>query len=320
MSTAPEQLRRLLALLPEIGPSGKPIATIADRLGVAPESILRDLRDFSERLHDPPGWIDKIQLFIEADNISMTSPHFRRPMRLSADEWRAMELGLAMMRAERAPDDRPAVDAVLEKVRHLISQDPEGESTRAATLGAEKHTDALAALRSAMRDHRRVEITYQKADGDAPDRRAVCPFSFVVEQGVWYLVASCHAEQSEGSTVPAQVLRIFRLDRVLGLKVLNESFEPAPAVDMDTLLQDGRAFMGNPPERLRVRYTPGVAKWIAEREKGTTNADGTFEAEYPLGDASWAMRHVLQYGPEAEVISPPEVRAAVIARLNELVV
>lgn len=312
MSHATEQLRRLLAFLPQIGDGGEHrIAEVARRLNVEPEAILSDLREVSERWSDPPGWVEKIQFYIDADHISMgPSPHFRRPMRLTANEWRAIELGLALMRAERAPDDRPMVETTLEKVRVLLSQEPDKENTRAATLGAEKHATTISMLREAIRERRRVEVTYQKGGTEVSDQRTICPFSFVVEQGVWYLVAHC--DRSEA-------IRIFRLDRVQELRVLTDRFERTEDVNVGDLLTGKHAFVGSPPERLRVRYSPNVARWIAEREQGTTRSDGSLEVEYPMADASWAVRHVLQYGPEAEVISPEGVRAAVITRLQELV-
>ena len=313
--TATEQLRRLLAVLPEIGTGNEvPIVELARRVGIDPDTILADLRDLSDRHGDPAGFIEHFQLYIEAERISMgPSPHFRRPMRLTVDEWRAIELGIALLRAERSPDDRPPLDALLGKVRDLMAQLPTGESSRAATFGAERHAGSVAALRGAMRDRRKVEITYQKGTSAAPDVRSICPFSFVVEQGTWYLVAHC--ERSEA-------IRVFRLDRVLGLRVLTEPFAGTTEVNLEELLAEGRAFVGDPPERLRVRYSPRVARWIAEREgeRGTVNADGSLEVEYPLGDPDWAIRHVLQYGPDAEILAPMPLREALVARLRQILV
>jgi predicted DNA-binding transcriptional regulator YafY len=39
---------------------------------------------------------------------------------------------------------------------------------------------------------------------------------------------------------------------------------------------------------------------------------------HPLADTAWAVRHVLQYGPDAEVVEPEEVRALVRRRLEEM--
>jgi len=310
--TATEQLRRLLALLPELGSGAAvPIAELAARAGSNSDTILADLRELSDRHGDPGGFVEHLQLFIEPDQISMVpSLHFRRPMRLTVEEWRAVELGIALLRAERGPDDRPLLDALLAKVRELMTQLPEGEPIRAATLGAERHADAIEALRGAMRGGRKVEIRYQKGASDVADVRTICPFTFVMEQGMWYLVAHCERSAA---------IRVFRLDRVLGLKVLTEPFVSATDVKLDELLTEGRAFVGDPPERMRVRYSARVARWIGERERGSSNADGSLEVEYPLGDEEWAIRHVLQYGPDAEVLRPAHLREAVVQRLNRIV-
>lgn len=312
--TATEQFRRLLAALPEIGTGNEvSIIELARRVGSDPDTVLAELRDLSERQGDPAGFVEHLQLYIEPERISMgPSLHFRRPMRLTLDEWRAIELGIALLRAERGPDDRPTLDALLGKVRELMAQLPAEEGVRAATLGAERHSHAVAALRGAMRDRWKVEITYQKGASESPDVRTICPFSFVVEQGAWYLVAHC--ERSDA-------IRVFRLDRLLQLKVLSEPFDRPTDVDMEQLLSEGRAFVGNPPERLRVRFSPRVARWIAEREweRSTRNDDGSLEVEYPLGDPDWAIRHVLQYGPDAEILAPMSLRQAVVARLKGIV-
>jgi predicted DNA-binding transcriptional regulator YafY len=67
---------------------------------------------------------------------------------------------------------------------------------------------------------------------------------------------------------------------------------------------------------LRVRYSRRVARWIAEREGLPLEKDGSLTTEHPLADPQWAVRHVLQYGPDAEVLSPPEVRDEVARRLD----
>jgi predicted DNA-binding transcriptional regulator YafY len=35
-----------------------------------------------------------------------------------------------------------------------------------------------------------------------------------------------------------------------------------------------------------------------------------------VADDSWAVRHVLQYGPDAEILAPPELREVVRERLS----
>ena len=47
-------------------------------------------------------------------------------------------------------------------------------------------------------------------------------------------------------------------------------------------------------------------------------ADGSLTMEHPLLDVQWGVRHVLQYGPDAEVMEPAGVREEVARRLAAL--
>ena len=46
--------------------------------------------------------------------------------------------------------------------------------------------------------------------------------------------------------------------------------------------------------------------------------DGSLVMEHPLADPDWAVRHVLQYGPDATVLDPPEIREAICRRLEAM--
>jgi predicted DNA-binding transcriptional regulator YafY len=70
---------------------------------------------------------------------------------------------------------------------------------------------------------------------------------------------------------------------------------------------------------MRVRYSPRIARWIAEREGVEPDADGSLTLEHPLLDVQWGVRHVLQYGPDAEVVEPADVREEIARRLGALV-
>ena len=61
-----------------------------------------------------------------------------------------------------------------------------------------------------------------------------------------------------------------------------------------------------------------IARWIAEREGKPLAADGSLTVEHPLADPEWAVRHVLQYGPDAEVVEPESVRSELKVRLAAL--
>ena len=53
-----------------------------------------------------------------------------------------------------------------------------------------------------------------------------------------------------------------------------------------------------------------LRRWLAERYPDARPLEGGgLEVEFPVLEPHWLVRHILQYGADAEVIEPPAVRA-----------
>ena len=313
---AAAQLRRILALVPELADDEEhPIEGLAERLGTDRHTLLADLRSLTDRFDDPAGFAEEgVALFIDEECVSLTSSHFRRPMRLTVAELRALELGLAMLEGERPPEEHRSIGAARERLQRVIARlpaDREGEAPRHASFGAAGSAAHLRSVREALAGGRKLRMSYRKAEAGEGSARVVCPYALVVASGRWYAVAFC--ERSEG-------VRVFRLDRVEGAEVLAEGFEVPEGFSLDQVVREGRVLVGEAPggRGMRVRYSPRIARWIAEREGGELDADGSLTVEHPLMDVEWGVRHVLQYGPAAEVRSPAVVRAELARRLGAM--
>lgn len=309
--TAAQQLRRVLALIPELSDDeSHPIEPLAARLGVDRETLLADLRALTERYDDPAGFVDEgIALFIDADRVSLTSPHFRRPMRLTSGELQALELGLAMLASERAPEERPTIERARARVRLAItrlSRVAESDAVRHATLGASGSAEHLQVVRDALRAQRKLRLTYRRGGAAEPSARVVCPYALVVASGMWYLVALC--ESSAG-------VRVFRLDRIESTDAMDVAYVRPTTFAVEDVVREGRVLHGEASRTMTVRYSPRIARWIAEREGRALAEDGSLTVDHPLLDVDWGVRHALQYGPDAEVLAPESVRDAIAARL-----
>lgn len=309
--TAAAQLRRILHLIPQLG-DGEPhsIAEIVQRAGVDRDLLVRDLRTISERFDTPAGFIEGLAIFLESDTVEVRSNHFLRPMRLTRPELCALELGLAMLRRERPVEEHAAFDRARERLQHVISRTPAAEDHdwRHAAVGPAGDPEHLRLLRQAHRGRRRVRLGYRKAGAEAATTRVLCPYDIVFTSGMWYVVADCGDEG----------LRFFRLDRVQSVEVLEDRYERPSDFRLESVMPEGRAFQAPEAETLRVWYSPRVARWIAEREGRTLEDDGSLVMDHPLADPEWAVRHVLQYGPDARVLEPESVRRDLVERLRRL--
>jgi proteasome accessory factor C len=116
----------------------------------------------------------------------------------------------------------------------------------------------------------------------------------------------------------SEALRVFRVDRIASVTCGPERFASRGPFALESVLREGKVLVGGGDAVMRVRYSPRVARWIAERETVTSEADGAVVAAYPLLDLEWGVRQALRYGPDAEVLAPEELREAVVARLREI--
>jgi len=313
--TAAAQLRRILAIIPELADDrAHSMQEVADRLGMTRDQLAKDLRTISERYDDPGGFMEQVQIFVGPDDVSVRANHFLRPMRLTVAEVGALDLGLAMLRAERTQDERAPIERARERLRKVLARLPDDppalfDHRLVSEGGSETDRETLSRVTKAMRSSRKVRITYRGSADHESAARVICPYASAFATGAWYLVAHC--DQSAG-------IRVFRVDRIEAVEPLDEPYVVPTDFSIDQIVKDGRVFQGEAPERVQIRYGPAVARWIAEREGRNLASDGSLTLEYPMADQAWVVRHVLQYGADAEVIGPEGARAAVRAALEAI--
>ena len=311
--TAAQQLNRILLLIPQIADGDShPIDQIAEQLGVTRKTLMDDVISLGERFDEPGGFVAGLGLEWDDKQVSAFTQYFLRPMRLSMRELCALELGLALLRRERTPEEWPAIDRALARLREAITRLPANdrlEGAQHAELTAHG-SDQLAFIQAAYRARHKLDIRYRSGSATVSTSRTVCPYSLVFAQGMWYMVAFCERN--------SEALRFFRLDRIEAVKETGDTFEIPGDYSVDAIIAENRLFEAERAETMVVRYSPRIARWIAEREGKPVAADGTLTLEHPLADEQWAMRHVLQYGPEAEVLAPESLRTRLAERLNEM--
>ncbi|MDX2194197.1 MAG: WYL domain-containing protein [Gemmatimonadales bacterium] len=313
--TAAAQLRRLLQLVPRIADGREHrIAPLAARLGTTPGQLKADLRILAERYDDPAGFYPGLALFVGPDTVRVQSSHFQRPMRLSLAELRALELGLLLLERERPEEERPVIASARGQLARLLAgrRAAPPEPPLPARVAAEPSVPApalLDTLRRAARQRRVVRLRYRGAAASADQERRVRPAQVLCRHGAWYLAAWC--EQRDD-------WRFFRLDRMSAAEATADRFAPLELAALESRLHDGAAFFAVAARVLRVRYAPAVAGWIAERLGRPRDDDGALVVEHPMADPDWAVRHVLQYGPDVRVLEPDTVRAEAVRRLDAL--
>jgi proteasome accessory factor C len=290
------RLRRVLALVPWIAEHpGAALTDIAKRFGVSEQELEHDL-ELLPLCGLPPYTPDRLMEVEIVDGHVWVrfAEYFERPLRLSAEE------GLALLAAGRAllavpgSDERGALATALEKLAGALGA-TEG---LAVEVG---EPPALDALRRATEAGERVEIDYYSFGRDATTTRQVDPFSVFHAFGHWYAAAYCHLATDE---------RLFRLDRVHAVRPTGEHFERTGRDDVAHFGATVYHPRADDP-RVTLELAPEAA-WVVESypaEEAKERSDGTWLVVLAVSERAWLERLLLQLGPAARVVAPPELRS-----------
>ena len=158
-----------------------------------------------------------------------------------------------------------------------------------------------------------LSLDYHGRERGTTTRRRVHPQRLLHYRSNWYLIAWC--EQ-------AADLRTFALERIRQAEVQEE---PARSVDTERLERHFGAtfgiFTGEATGWAVLRFNESAARWVADErwhpeQIGQWQGDG-YELQIPYSDPRELIMDILKYGPDVEVVAPPELREAVAQRVSE---
>lgn len=325
-NTAEAQLERLLYILPAAARGPVRITDIARALAVEPTAVLKDLEQATTRsYYHPAGTVESFSILTDGRTVEVHAPHeFTRPVRLNQGEAMALGLGLRALAAESDGDRRgailelaarleaalcvredlvvadaaPSLTYVTPETRGRLDEDVEDDVEYEELELAFDDDGFRGVVADAVDLGRLCTISYLKPRDHAPAQRTIAPHRLIYAYGLWYVLAR---------DMIRDALRFFRMDRILDARLL-ETPAPAPPRDIDQQLERGVPYSASDDIEVTVRYSPRIARWIAERTSRPLEQDGTTVVQHRVADPNWIVRHVLQYGGEAVVEEPEEAR------------
>ena len=318
--TAQDRLHRLLHVLPAASrPGGARLTELAAGLDVSESRILEDLEEVTARnFYHPGGWLDDVQILVGPDHVEVSrADGFERPTRLTPEETLCLALALRGGPASAHLDAPVARERLLRRAEgYLAHQEWSGDA--APSIEAPDRDPDPEGIREILvtgaRDQRPCAISYVKAGASEESVRVVHPYAIAYGEGAWYAVAHCTLEEG---------IRVFRVDRIVAADLTEGRFEIPAAFDPHTYVAGGRVFHTDRDREVCVRYSPRVARWIRERAFWTETAvedgeDGSLVVWHRVADPRWAVSHALQYGAEAEILEPEDVRSLAVEVAREL--
>ena len=225
--SATDRLSRLLAMVPWLlAHQGVPLAAAAAEFGIDEPQLVKDLEllfvcGLPGHMPDDlieADWEDGVVYIANADAIS-------RPLRLGVDEALALIVGLRALADVPGLGDRDAVSRALAKLETAAGAAAAGADSVRVDLPQDGDPAVVSACEDALRRGRRLHLGYLVPHRDETTERDVDPMRLLHLDSHWYLEGWCHR---------AEAVRMFRLDRVVGVQVLDiDGSPPATARSRD---------------------------------------------------------------------------------------
>ena len=169
-------------------------------------------------------------------------------------------------------------------------------------------------LNLAILDQQQVEMTYASAyrDGDRA-QRTIDPHYLLFREGLWYCRAFCRLKKEP---------RLFALDRMEDVNLLDKHFLPRPEITPDELKEAfGAVVGGGDPVKVVIRFDKCCKLYLKRyhfpNQKETTLPDGRTELSFKttgiIGVKLWLYRFI----PNVEVVAPKELKEELRTELQE---
>lgn len=305
-----ERLRRIMVMVPWVIHRGAPtVEEVCERFGLTPKELAADIDLLMVCGLAPftPG--DLIEAFIEGGRVTISMAHaLERPPRLTRSEALVLLVAGRAIAALPGVEAAPSLPSALRKLASAIapaaSAEAEALADRVAMSLGTEGDDVLAVLRDAVASRARLRMSYYSAGRDELTEREIDPMLVFGAAGSWYVVAFDHNSDEE---------RPFRVDRIKQIAATGASFEPRADFD-PTRYQREPLFTASEKDIEAVLDLAPSAGWLTEVVAAETVEqldDGRTRVRLRTPQLPWLVRLLLSAGPDATVVSPPELAAAV---------
>lgn len=293
------RLRRLLAVIGWLAQVGEaPIAEVSQKFGMSEQELVAEL-ELAACCGTPPYTPDTL-MEIEVSDSSVRAflpEEFGRPRPLTPAEGFAVAASARLLLAVPGSDNDALARALAKLDAALGTRETVGLDVDAPAF--------LGAVQEATEAGRSVEIEYLSGSRDELTTRVVDPVQVATIDGHWYLDGWCHR---------AGDMRRFRVDRISSVKDADGTGSGAGADGADEARRSRpleEMFVPGPGAvEVHVRLGP-TAQWVPESvpvRSVVRDGDGRVtDVVLDVTGMAWFERLLLQLGPAAAVVRPPEL-------------
>lgn len=159
-------------------------------------------------------------------------------------------------------------------------------------------------LKTAVIQCKEIEIVYENTNSER-STRIIQPLKISYKSKEWYLKAFCKEKQD---------FRIFKLNRILKLKLLENTFVPRPYPEEKNNDQ-------KPYQQIVLLFSKEIAYRVYDEFDETEieyqkNGDLVVHAEMPVDP--WLIGYLLSFGTQVEIIEPKYLKNVLAAQAREI--
>lgn len=209
------------------------------------------------------------------------------------------------------------VAGTLAKVKNLIPEQQFNEieikSSQIAIdltpwAGNRNLQENLVKVKRALEERRLLSFDYLDRHG-MRSRRVIEPYQLVLKEGSWYLQSYCTIKDD---------FRVFKLFRMNGLEVMEESFKLRPFTPK---AMDGRDWIEKRLIKIKLLIDSSLLERVIER-KGEGDiepyGDGRYLVELPFEESEFGYNYLLSFGSKCECLEPESVRNELARRIEQM--
>lgn len=288
------RISRILSMIPYVvAHDGASIDDLRDRFDYATNAeVVKDLNLIF--LTGLPGYGpgDLIDVDIFEDEVTIDSAdYFARSVKLTpAEALGLLAAGSTFLASNQAP---PALASAVAKLSSAIGVELDDQVVFDVPT-----PDSVTTLRQAIDENRLIEITYVSIARNERTTRVVEGESVFFNLGNWYLRGYCRMAEDE---------RLFRVDRIDTVTVLDEQYQPGVADAPSTA-----RYEPSPDDHLVVFDLGSSSRWVTEYypiESQVPAGDKT-RVTMRFSDALVAARLLLRLGSDATLVAGESVETA----------
>lgn len=288
---------------------GLTVGQLAAEMGRSERTVYRYLETLCTELHVP--------VYCQDSGYYITERSVEGRLGLSPKEALIVRLALSSGAADMSGPFVSEAQSAWRKIEAALAADSV-ESVQAALARHSIHTPAFSegqiepevtsCLATAIERNKCLSVVYRSQRSGETRTLVIEPYALVFRRHNWYLAARSH---SHGRVIQLKVVRIVKASQTGETFLLPHDFSVE-----SFYAKAWEIYTGGEEEVVRVKFSPRVAPIIRESKRHPTQE----LKDTPDGGVIFCARvagieeigfWILSWGPEAEVLEPPELRSAI---------